>query len=302
MIYNLLFFSRAADPQTLNLRGNEPCRMSLTFARTWRIPCPVCGAHSLAIGEYSNTLFTLHCWLVCVMHQLSPLLELPDKWHSDWWNEEKPEPNPSVLTWEDFHVNKQLIGFWINAPKAVASKQLCCGCLECCHLVHIWFPSFLKSPTLFHDHDLILKIPSFFFFLELLPAKGPVINLLQQAEHGKSVGGQVIVSFGCRSWILYLVQWRNKEEKYSHGSYGFIFHYYQERIDFRYYLEYPFDVIIINMDLIEPLLILPLIHCPTVCLGINFPKRNGSDRHLKKLSTLHQTPRVICCLRETKAL
>lgn len=49
-----------------------------------------------------------------------------------------------------------------QCPKAVASKLLCCGCLECCHLVHIWFPSFLKSPTLFHDHDLILKIPFFF--------------------------------------------------------------------------------------------------------------------------------------------
>lgn len=73
-----------------------------------------------------------------------------------------------------------------QCPKAVASKLLCCGCLECCHLVHIWFPSFLKSPTLFHDHDLILKIP---FFFSLLPAKGPVINLLQQPEHGKTLSG-----------------------------------------------------------------------------------------------------------------
>lgn len=55
------------------------------------------------------------------------------------------------------------------------------------------------------------------------------------------------------------------------------------------------------MDLIEALLILPLTRCP-VSLGINFLKEKALTRHLKKLSMQHQTPRVICCLRETKAL
>lgn len=139
MIYNLFFFFHAADPQTLNPRGNEPCRMSLTFARIWRIPCPVCGVHSLAIGEYSNKLLILHCWLVCIMYQLtgkhSFITSQQVSWQLVKW--EKSEPNPSVLTWEDFHVSKQLIGCWINAPKQL---RLNC-CVVAAWSVATWFTS-----------------------------------------------------------------------------------------------------------------------------------------------------------------
>lgn len=127
------------NPQTLNPRGNELCRMSLTFARIWRIPCPVCGVHSSAIGEYSNKLFTLHCWLVCIVYQLSGkssfmTSQLVSRWLVKWG---KSEPNPSVLTWEDFHVNKQLICCWINAPKQLRLNN----CVVAAWSVATWFTS-----------------------------------------------------------------------------------------------------------------------------------------------------------------
>lgn len=117
MVYNLFF--RLADPQTLNPRGNELCRMSLTFARIWRIPCLVWGVHSLATGENSNTFFILHWWKVCVVCQLTGKSSSVTSQELSMWSVKwgRSEPDPSGLTWEYFDVNKQLIGCWINASK-----------------------------------------------------------------------------------------------------------------------------------------------------------------------------------------
>lgn len=162
-----------------------------------------------------------------------------------------------------------------QCPKAVASKQLCCGCLECCHLVHIWFPSFLKSPTLFHDHDLILKIP---FFFSLLPAKGPVINLLQQPEHGKTLSGDRS-SFPLDAKVGFCIlcyeATRKKNILTALMTYDCFLLLLTENTFSVLLGIFTQHVNIINMDLIEALLILPLTRCPTVSLGINFLKEKA---------------------------
>lgn len=52
----------------------------------------------------------------------------------------------------------QLVG---SIHNTIMCKQLCCGCLERCHLVNIWLPSFLNSPSLFLGRDFILGISVF---------------------------------------------------------------------------------------------------------------------------------------------
>lgn len=82
-------------------------------------------------------------------------LKSVSNWRMKWYN---PQPNPAVEHEKSLWCEQAVDSLLDRCTKAVASKQLCCGCLESCHLVHIWFPSFLKSPSLFHDHDLIWGI------------------------------------------------------------------------------------------------------------------------------------------------